>query len=112
MFAGALDSRVTWQTATKTTDDMGGEVNTWATAFETWCCQVRQGGFEAVQSGGESVDEQSVKIQIRYRPGLETVDRFIFDGRTYRVSAIAGLGRRDGLEITGATRADTIQVTG
>lgn len=105
MLAGTLDRRFTWQRASKTTDDFGGEIETWATLFETWCAKVALTGAEAVVAA-EVVDEETVKLQFRWRDDVQTTDRFIFEGRVHRVTSLVELGRRDGLEVIGRTRTD------
>lgn len=113
MQAGALDRRVTWQTAVTSKDATGNDVKTWSTAFETWCEKLALTGAEVIQAG-ENVDEQTVKIGIRHRADLSPVDRFQFEGKTYKVHSIVETknGRRAGLEIVGRTRADGMPVSG
>lgn len=111
MFAGSLDRRVTWQTYTATKDGAGQDVKTWSTAFDTWACKANLTGAEFIQAG-ENVDEQTIKIQLRYRVSVSTIDRFLYEGRTYRIHSIVELGRREGLEVVGRTRADGVQVNG
>lgn len=107
MLAGPLDSRVEWQTATDAPDRLGNAVRTWSTSFTTWCCVARLSAAEQIQAL-ETVDEKTVKLQIRWREGVNAGpnSRFVFDGLTYRVQGVTPIGRREGLEITGKTRAD------
>jgi SPP1 family predicted phage head-tail adaptor len=111
MFAGSLDRRIAWQTAVITRGAEGNEVKAWSTSFETWACLAGLTGAEVIQAG-ENVDERTVKIQIRYRPNLKTVDRFEYEDRNYRVHSINEIGRKVGLKIVGRTRADGLAVTG
>jgi len=86
---------------------MGADVRAWSTAFETWCHEVQLRGAEFV-AALETVDELTVKLQIRYRDNVEAGPnaRFIYAGKTYRVQAATIIGRREGVEIVGKTRAD------
>jgi len=112
MVAGSLDRRVTWQTATVTKDGTGNDVKTWATSFETWCGKLNLSGAEFIQAG-ENVDEQTVKIELRDRAGLSPVDRFIFEGKTWRIHAITESPTRpELLWVIGRTRADGLPVSG
>jgi len=111
MFAGTLDRRITWQTAVITRAAEGNEIKTWSTSFETWACRADLRGAEMIQAG-ESVDERTVKLQLYYRAGLVPTDRFIFEGLTYRIHSINEIGRREGLEVIGRTRADGLPVSG
>ncbi len=111
MEAGPLDRRITWQTAETTRDLAGGDVKQWSTRFVTWCGVVRLSGAEMIQAG-ETVDEKTVKLRIRWRDGLSTLDRFQYDGFTWRVQSIDEEGRHDGLLIVGKTRADGLEVSG
>lgn len=107
MLAGPLDGRVRWETATTTKDDLGSDVRSWSTSFETWCCEVRLSGAEQIIAA-ETVEELTVKLQIRWRPGLVAGPnaRFVYDGKTYDVHSLLPIGRQDGWEFTGRTRAD------
>jgi SPP1 family predicted phage head-tail adaptor len=108
MLAGPLDRRIRWEVATVTTDRLGNEARAWSLAFETWCHEARLSGAETV-AALETVDEQTVKLQFRWRDGEVNAgphSRFIYEGRTYRVQAVTMIGRREGLEVIGKTRAD------
>lgn len=105
MLAGPLDRRLIWQRATKSTDDFGNVTETWSTLFETWAAKIPLRGQEAIKAA-EVIDQETVKLQIRWRADPLTIDRFEIDGRTYRVQSLQEIGRRDGLEIVGAARTD------
>lgn len=106
MLAGPLDRRVRWETATETIDRLGNASRSWSLAFETWCCEIQLRGAEMV-AALETVDEQTVKLQLRYRDVSAGPNaRFIYQGRTYRVQAAVPLGRKEGVEVIGKTRAD------
>lgn len=106
MEAGTLDRRFAWQQATKTQDDFGADVEVWETVFETWCAKTALTGAERVVAA-ETVDETMVKLRFRYRDGIGTTDRFVFEGRIWRVQSLSEVGRRDGWEVVGLARTDT-----
>lgn len=106
MLAGPLDRRIRWETATEATDRLGNAVRSWSLAFETWCCEIQLRGAEMV-AALETVDEQTVKLQFRYREvNAGPRSRFVYQGKTYRVQAATVLGRNEGIEVIGKTRAD------
>lgn len=105
MQAGDLDRRLDWQRAAKTTDDFGNVTETWSTLFSAWCRKIPIRGQEAIMAS-EIVDSETVKVQIRWRSDVMTVDQFVFEGKTYRVQSMTEIGRRDGIEVLGAARTD------
>lgn len=106
MLAGPLDRRIRWETATTTKDGFGADVRSWSLAFETWCREVQLRGAEKV-AALETVDEQTVKLQFRYRDVNAGPDsRFVYGGKVYRVQAATPIGRKEGVEVIGKTRAD------
>jgi len=106
MLAGPLDRRVRWETATATPDRLGNDSRTWSTAFETWCHEVTLRGAEMV-AALETVDEQTVKLQFRYREvNAGPNSRFVYQGKTFRIQSATVLGRNVGVEVIGKTRAD------
>lgn len=111
MLAGPLDRRLTWQRATYSADDLGQDIPSWSTVFESWCAKVQTRGVEAI-AAAETVDEQVATLQLRYRPGCLPTDRIVFEGRVWRIQSLGELGRKDGLEVVIRTRADTLQVSG
>ncbi len=51
----------------------------------------------------------TIRFQIRYSStvaGVNPKDRVVYDGKTFDVSAVKELGRREGLEISAAAAAD------
>lgn len=108
MLAGKLDRRVTFQRATNTRNDFGENVEAWADLFTTWCRKEPIRGAESVIAA-ETVDRAFVKITIRYRAELMTTDRFVFEGRPWRIQSMGEVGRQDGLELMGESRTDMVQ---
>ena len=106
--AGSLDRRIALQRATITRDEYNAEVSTWAT-FAT-----RAASYEPVPDGekfraGERASEISARFVIRWSQAVKDTspkDQLIFDGRTYAVTRVKEIGRREGLEITAVGRDD------
>lgn len=108
MRAGELDRRITLQRAVTTRDDFNAPVETWLDLARVWA------KFTPVNDGerfraGERAAEVQARFLIRYSSQVADVspkDRLIFDGRTYAISHVKEVGRREGLEITAGGRGD------
>lgn len=109
MRAGSLDRRITIQRFTETRDGFNSPVQTWADHAANLPAAVehiRDGERWAAQEVGASV---AMRFRIRYSSQVADVnpkDRVIYAGKTYDIAAVKEIGRREGLEITGAARAD------
>lgn len=104
MDAGALDRRVTIERATIMTDDYGTATQTWAALATVWASVewIRDGERWAA---AQVVAEATLRVQTRYRD-VKTTDRLIYEDVVYNIVGVKEIGRRDGLEITCAGRAD------
>lgn len=108
MFAGTLDRRITWQIPYRATNALGNADTVWRRSFDTWACEARTAGAYLIQTG-EDTKEQTITLQVRYRPGLKTTDRVLYAGRYWRIHALTEIGRRVGLEVVLRTRTDVNQ---
>jgi SPP1 family predicted phage head-tail adaptor len=69
---------------------------------------IKDGERYAAQEVGAEV---TTRFRIRWSDAVKNFDprgRVLFDGRTYSISAVKELGRREGLEITAAARAERV----
>jgi SPP1 family predicted phage head-tail adaptor len=99
MEVGALDRRVTIETATKTKDSYGGIVVSWASLGTYWANVRPMVARERFISG--AIRENNVSVfTIRYRTGFDVEARISYDGKLYRIIGIAERGRREWTEIT------------
>jgi SPP1 family predicted phage head-tail adaptor len=108
MRAGPLDRRITLQRATRAQDATGQEVETWATLAEVWGSKRDVSDSERVAAAEVSA-EITTRFQIRWDSSwsdLNPKDRVVYNGRTYDISSVKEIGRREGLEITAAARSD------
>jgi SPP1 family predicted phage head-tail adaptor len=108
MFAGPLDRRITLQRATTAQDDTGQEVQTWADLATVWASKRDVSDSERVAAAEVSASI-TTRFQIRWDTlwsDLNPKDRVACDGKTYDIFGVKELGRREGLEITAAARAD------
>ncbi len=108
MFAGKLDRRITLQRASVTTNEYGEEVPTWLTLATVWASKKDVSDGERI-AAAEVAAEIGTRFQIRWDSSwsdLSPLDRVVYDGRTYNISAVKEIGRREGLEISAAARAE------
>jgi SPP1 family predicted phage head-tail adaptor len=100
MQAGRLDRLVELRHVLLTPDaSTGQQVESWPTAYATvWASKrdIRGREFYAAQQNNSDV---TTVWQLRYRSDVVTTDVIVYDGLQYNITAIAELGRRDGLEI-------------
>jgi SPP1 family predicted phage head-tail adaptor len=107
MQAGKLDRRVTIERATMA-DDGFGQAPTWAELATVWASKRDVSDAERFASG-EVAAQITTRFRIRWSSvvaGIDPRDRLICEGRTYDIVAVKEIGRREGLEITAAARAD------
>jgi len=100
---------ITIRRQTLTYDEKNRPVEVWSDLAQAWA-------EKRDVSDGERFRAQQVEAQITSRflllwsPQLADVDakdRIVVDGRSYDISGVKEIGRRDGIEITAAARADT-----
>lgn len=105
MRSGRLDRLITIQVKTSTEDSFGEMIETWATLAEVWAelKYLRGSEWFAAQQEGASVD---VIFRIRYRDDVTPLNVIVYDSRTYDISAVLELGRREGLELYASARAE------
>ena len=109
MFAGSLDRRVTISRATVTTSTLGEATQTWVTLATVWANAMPVRDAEKAENGQINA-EQAYRFQIRWSPVVASVnakDRVIYDGLTYEIWGVKEIGRREGIEISATSRADT-----
>ncbi len=83
--AGALDQRITLQTATLSKDAVGGPVETWADAATVWAAVRTLSGKQIAQA--QQVGAAVAKaVEIRWRAGVTAAMRIKFaDGTAAKV---------------------------
>lgn len=108
MFAGPLDRRITLQRATVTQNECGEEISTWGTLATVWAAKLNVSDGEKV-AASEVAAQIDLRFQIRWDSSwsdLNPKDRVVFEGRTFDLAGVKELGRREGLELSCAARAD------
>lgn len=84
MKAGDLDQRVTIQRSTATSDGMGGQVLTWATAQELWA-NVKSVKGREIDHFGRLVTVETYLVIVRYGHTITTVDRIVWGQKTMNI---------------------------
>ena len=106
--AGSMDRRITLERFATTRDEYNSPVEIWTTLATVWAA------YEPIRDGekfraGETAAGLSARFVIRWSStvsALNPKDRLTFDGKTYAILNVKEIGRREGLELTTAARAD------
>lgn len=112
MRAGALDRRVLIEQATAGAPSASGEVPlTWATLADVWASKEELSGRELFQAQ-QVAAKVDTRFRVRYSSDIAAVTpsemyRLVCEGRTYDITAVLELGRREGLEILAWERAES-----
>ena len=100
--AGSLRDRITFMRATVTTDDYGGEIQTWTSAGDRWA-SVRYGTGQERREAAQLSATVPATFRVRRDTLTKTIgpkDRIEFDGGTWNiVGAPVMTPERDTLDI-------------
>ena len=88
MQAGKLDQRVTVERFSRTEDELGQPIETWAPLFTCWAEVSPLLGREYLAAAA-LVSEVTARIRMRYRPGITSQDRIIHEGKVYGITSVA-----------------------
>lgn len=98
MISARMDRQITIQEYTVTgTNDYGEEIKDWVDFATVWAEVKQQSAREVWQAG--KVSETEMMFRIRYRSGINTKMRIVYDGDNFDIGGVREIGRRDGLEI-------------
>lgn len=101
MRAGRLDRRITIQGKSITQSDSGEEVVTWGVVATVWAEKIENRGderFAARQIVGHAVRT----FRFRWSDTVSEVStehRIVFDGRSFDITDVREIGRREGIEV-------------
>lgn len=101
MRAGSLDRRITIQRKSITQSDSGEEIVTWVDVAEVWAQKVEDRGDERF-ARQQLVGHAIVTFRIRWSDTVKEVTdehQIVFDGRSYDITAVREIGRREGVEM-------------
>jgi SPP1 family predicted phage head-tail adaptor len=108
MQARHLDRIITLERFTETRDAFNNPVLTWGTLATVRASveHIRDAERWTAQEVGAAA---TMRFQVRWSStvaDLDAKDRLVYEGDTFNITAVKELGRREGLEITAAARAD------
>jgi SPP1 family predicted phage head-tail adaptor len=103
-----MDRRITLERFTTTTDAYNEPVKTWTTLATRWA------SYEPLSDGerfraSQTAASASARFVIRWSTtvaDLTPKDRLLFGGVVHEIVHVKEVGRREGIEITTAARAD------
>lgn len=105
--AGSLDRRITLRRKTVTNTGLG-MIEAWADLGKVWASRkdISDGEKAAAGTMQSTVAARFVVRSSEMTRGLTPKDKLIEGGRTFEITGIKELGRRDFLEITAEARLD------
>jgi SPP1 family predicted phage head-tail adaptor len=106
--AGTLDRRISIERPTVTYDAKNRPVTGWALVKSVRASWRRATANERLAAAQTSAQVTDV-FEVRWSSTMASIDpkcRLLFEGRTYDISEVTPIGRRQGLLIRAAARAD------
>lgn len=93
MTIGQRIRRVSIQAPSSTKDAYGQLITSWTTFRETWASIETLTGGEALQAQAV-VSQASVKIEMRYRPGITAAMRVVYGSQFFDIGAVIDVDMR------------------
>lgn len=87
MKAGQLDQRVTVERFSRTEDELGQPIESWAPLFTCWAEVSPLVGREFIAAQAAQ-SEVTARIRMRFRPWMTAEDRVIHNGTTYNIVSV------------------------
>lgn len=103
---GRLDRRIVLERRDGQLDAAGEDLPQWV-AIATLPAQVEPVSGREGFSSQQRFAEATHTFTIRYRGGVDPTHRIRYEGRTYDILGVSEIGRREGLAIVAAARAET-----
>jgi SPP1 family predicted phage head-tail adaptor len=106
--AGDLDRRITIERFTTGTNALNEEVRSWGTLATVWASMRPLYGSERLAAQEVSA-QATTQFRIRWAQSLKDLsplDRLRYDNKVFEISEVREIGRREGLEIIAAARAE------
>lgn len=101
MRGGQLDRRIEIQQPIETQDNSGESIQSWDTIASVWAQKIENRGqerFTAQQLSGRAI--RTFRFRWNSRTQEITVKhRIVFDGRSFNITDVREIGRRDGIEV-------------
>lgn len=86
--------RITIQSVTEASDGQGGQDLTWATDTTVWALITPASSWESMQAM-QLQTPITHKVTMRYRAGLTTKNRLLYDGRVFEIKSIINPGEEN-----------------
>ena len=87
MKAGQLDQRISVERFTRTEDELGQPIESWAHLFDCWAAVEPLTGREYLAAQA-AVSEVTARIRMRFRPWMTAQDRVIHNGTIYGIESL------------------------
>lgn len=94
MNPGRLDRRVSLEVRTKTVDDTGTRVESWAVESAIWAELLATTGSESTPADALR-ERQATKWKIRHRVVASNTHRIVYNSKTYEITGIEETGGRE-----------------
>jgi SPP1 family predicted phage head-tail adaptor len=98
MKAEKMDRKITLQRGSATIDAYGTPSFAWANLATVPAQMIQRSTTEFVRAQG-ATEAEILVFRLRYFAGLTNADRLLFEGRTFNITEISELGRKDGIEL-------------
>lgn len=113
MKAGRLDQRIKIQRNSSTQNEYGEEIAGWSDLANIWA-EVRPASGNESFTENQFLAKADTTFRIRWSNVTKTItalDRILFDGRYFDITAIREIGRAEGLELDAFARGE-IEING
>ena len=97
--SGKFDKRVTLQSNTPSQDGYGQPVESWSTIATVWAEKLTARQAERF-TGVRHAGFDSITWRIRYRTGLDNLDRLVWNGQNYDIEGTDIQGRNESILLT------------
>lgn len=106
MRSGDLDRSIDIQSATRVTDANGFDAPTWANDIANLPAAVLNYKGSERFTADQRVGEDAATFKIRWRSGVTSLQRIVYDGRNWDIVGVRPIGRREALEVDAIARSE------
>lgn len=99
MNIGRMDRLIEIQYPVRTRNELGEETDVWTRLRKVWAQATPLTANERYKSDAQR-ESKTYVFKMRYVTGVGPEMRVVHDAQNYRITGIAEIGRREGLEIT------------
>lgn len=110
MRAGQLDRRVNLEVKTVARNSLGEPIETWSVVRTLWAHRAEGSKVAERFAANQTYASVTTVFRVGYFPTLTTVTvdthRIVFNGRVYNIVGAIEIGRKEGVELLCAARAE------